>query len=186
MHSQCSVFHRKFTKYTKFPYKLTSDVSNTPPNRLLVTELLPTSHRNLMPIIEDHNASASNINIHTNVFLSQVADVHGLAHNIWGNKNSHTINAIVTSSSQHEESFDDAFAVLERNLREDYQQSLESNSVDESCSTNPRQDANKVQIQVGANANNRNFDVSQDRENNCVNPENPVCETATHNNQEKK
>ena len=93
-------------------------------------------------------------------------------------------NVVETSSSQHEASVDDNFSVPCINLRVNEQQSLESNSFDESSSLNPREDANNFQIEVDANASNDDFKVSQNRENNDINPENPANETFTRNNQE--
>ena len=47
---------------------------------------------------------------------------------------------------------------------------------------NPREDSNNVQVEVNDNFNNSYFDVSQNRENNGINLENPISETATHKN----
>ena len=77
-HSQCSIFHRKFTKHTNFPSTTPSDVRNTPPNRSMETELLIVPQRNVRPRIDNPSASASKLNIGRSVLTTQVTEGHGL------------------------------------------------------------------------------------------------------------
>ena len=93
-------------------------------------------------------------------------------------------NAVETSSSQCETIFDNAFAILDSNLKADEQQLLESNSVDEGSSTNPREDSNNVQEDDNDNANNNDLHVSHNIENNGIDSYIMVNDAETHNNQD--
>ena len=59
------------------------------------------------------------MNIQGYVFPNQVTEVSGLAYSNWVNDNRHMSNAVITYFSQHDTVVDNAFSVLDKNLRED-------------------------------------------------------------------
>ena len=98
MHSQCSLFYSKFSKHTKFASPITSDIKNTPPIRSIGMELFPAPQRNISPIIDNPNASSSNINMEGNLLPNQVTEGPGLTHKNLDTGAFSLSNAVETSS----------------------------------------------------------------------------------------